>query len=197
MSPLAILERHNPASRGLVTVADLYAMVENGEFGPEDRIELLDGEILPMSPKYNKHEVLKSALIEWLVTSKHRDMTVAVETSLTLAEETLLEPDICLYPKRILPQELRAPDVLVVIEVSDSSLSYDVGTKARAYARFGVADYWVVDAVRLEILVHREPVPGGYQVKRRFDRAQQLTALALPEVGLRLDDLDLPHVLWP
>lgn len=196
MTLLAILERHNPALRGPVTVAELYALADSGELGPEDRVELIDGEIIPMSPKYNKHEVIKRALDRWLQRNVDDDTAVSVEMSLTLSDTLLFEPDICAYPDAMLPQDVRGPDILLVIEIADSSLSTDVGVKARRYAEHGVCEYWVIDAERREMIVFRGCSPLGYLDRQRFARGEQVEPLRLRCPPFSLGLLKLPPAAW-
>ena len=88
-----------------------------------------------------------------------------------------------------MPRDLRGPDLLLVIEVSDSSLAYDLRVKAPLYARHGVPDYWVVDAVRETIRVHRAPADGAHTDVEEYEAHDSVAALLLP-VTIRLDTLD-------
>jgi Uma2 family endonuclease len=87
-------------------------------------------------------------------------------------------------------RELRGPDLLLAIEVSDGSIAYYLRVKAPLYARFGVRDYWVVDAVRQTIRVHRDPQGGSYRDVEEYEAHDAVTALLLPGVTIRLDTLD-------
>ena len=85
---------------------------------------------------------------------------------------------------------MRGPDLLLVIEVADSSLGYDLRVKAPLYAHHGVREYWVVDAVRETIRVHRAPESGTYTDIEEYEAQDAIAALLLPEVTIRLDMLD-------
>lgn len=172
------------------TVAEIRRMVEAGIIAEDENFELIEGELVPMSPKGNQHEVVKAALLRILAHAP-ADLRLAVETSLYLDERTFVEPDLCLYPKRILPEDVQGHDVLLAIEVAASSLAYDRGLKARIYARHGVGELWVVDAASRETWVHRQPHPDGqWGSVERIAADAPLAAAALPAIAVRMADLD-------
>jgi len=173
------------------TVAEIRRMVEAGIIAEDESFELIEGELVPMSPKGNQHEVIKAALNEILAAHKPRDLRLAVETSLYLDERTFVEPDLCLYPKRILPEDVEGRDVLLAVEVAASSMAYDRGLKARIYARHGIRELWVVDAATRETWVHREPATDGqWGSVERIAADAPLAAAALPAIVVRMADLD-------
>lgn len=173
-----------------LTVDEVYALTESGTFGPEDDFELIDGEIVPMAAaKASWHELMKSRLNRALVLAAPREVRLFVEASITLDSTTLVEPDIVLATGSM-SRELRGPDLLLAIEVADTSLGYDLRVKAPLYARFGIRDYWVVDAVRQTIRVHREPEDGAYGDIEEYERHDAVSALLLPGITIRLDQLD-------
>ncbi len=181
--------------RGLIparlTVDEVYALTEAGVFAENENIELLDGEIVPMAAaKADWHEIMKSRLVRALVPALRGDARLYVEPSVTLAATTLVEPDLAVWAKQHLPRSVRGPDLLLVIEVSDSSLGYDLRVKAPLYARFGVRDYWVVDALRQTVRIHRDPVDGAYRDVEEYEAHDPVAALLLPGVTIRLDTLD-------
>ena len=174
-----------------LTVADVYALQEAGVIDERERFELLDGEIVPMAAaKFNHHESMKSALTRALVMATPAAMGVFVESSVALSEDTFVEPDLAVWPREIGNQQVRCPDVLLLIEVAVSSLGYDLRDKARRYARAGLRDYWVVDAVRKTIRVHRGPGMEGYADREEYGAGDDVTALLLPGLTIRLDALD-------
>jgi hypothetical protein len=116
------------------TVAEIRRMVEAGILAEDENFELIDGEVVPTSPKGNQHEVIKSALTEMLISLKSPELRLGVESTLYLDDRTFVEPDLCLYPKRILPEDVNGSDVVLAIEVAASSMGYDRGLKARLYA---------------------------------------------------------------
>src|SRR5690606_39251804 len=132
------------------TVAEIRRMVEAGIIAEDENFELIEGELVPMSPKGNQHEVIKAALNRVFARHAPDDLRLAVETTLYLDERTFVEPDLCLFPKRLLPEDVKGSDVILAIEVAASSIAYDRGLKARIYARHGVGELWVVDAASRE-----------------------------------------------
>lgn len=174
-----------------LTVADVYALQEAGVIDEHEHFELIDGEVVPMAAaKFSQHEWMKSRLNEALVLAKPRAAGLFVEPSVTLNETTFVEPDLVIWPRDIPSQEVRGPDLELVVEVAISSLGYDLRLKARLYAQHGVRDYWVVDALRKTIRVHRAPVDGIYTDVEEYEAQDPVTALLLPGVVIRLDALD-------
>lgn len=181
--------------RGLMparlSVEEIYALTEAGVFLEDDNFELIDGEIVPMAAaKANWHEQMKSKLNRALARSLPNQFGLYVESSVTLAPDTLVEPDLAVWPAGGHSQEVRGPDIFLLIEVADSSLSYDLRVKAPLYAQHGVREYWVVDAVRRTVRVHRDPHEGAYRDVEEYDDDVAITPLLLEGVTIRLDALD-------
>jgi Uma2 family endonuclease len=174
------------------TVAEVEAMVAAGVMEEDERVELIGGELVPMSPKGSRHEVVKSALVDHWIRSRPDDCRLTQETTFRLSEDTYLEPDIVIYPRTSGLLGLTGTNVLLVVEIADSSLRYDTGRKAALYASFGVRELWVVDAVRLTTRVFREPAVDGYRNARDFGPADRLAPVVAPEAfAVRLDVLEL------
>ena len=173
------------------TVAEIRRMVEAGIIAEDENFELIEGELVVQSPKRNQHEIVKSALSHLFAGRTPGHHRVAVATSLYLDERTFVEPDLCLYPKRILPEDVKGGDVLLAIEVAGSSISYDRGLKAKIYARHGVSELWVIDAATRETWVHRQPkADGQWGSIDREAPDTPLSAAALPDIAIRMADLD-------
>lgn len=174
------------------TTAELQRLAEFGAFTAEQGFELIGGEIVPMSPAGRRHEVVR----EWLERAMRRlepcDAWVVAEPQLNLAEDVYTKPDIVVRPASIPTPDLGGADVLLVIEVAESSLQYDLGAKAHLYAGHGVRDYWVVDARTLATRVHRDPGPEGYASIAEVTAHEHLAAMLVPALTLRLADLELP-----
>jgi len=173
------------------TVAELEAMTTAGILEEDERIELIGGEIVPMSPKGNQHEILKAALnIHW-ARKLPADLMLVTETTFRLTTDTYLEPDFVFYPKATGIAGLSAATVRLVVEIADSSLGYDLGRKAGLYASFGIGELWVIDAVRLVTHIHREPTPSGYRSVTTLSKDERLIPLAEPALVVALGALDL------
>jgi Uma2 family endonuclease len=145
-----------------------------------------------MSPKGHQHGVVKSALVDLWIRSRPDDCHLTQETTFRLSEDTYLEPDVVVYPRTSGLRGLTSANVLLVVEIADSSLRYDIGRKAALYASFGIRELWVIDVVRMTTRVVRDPSAGVYRSASDFTPADRLTPLLAPEAfALRLDELDL------
>jgi Uma2 family endonuclease len=174
------------------TVAEVEAMVAVGVMEEDERVELIGGELVPMSPKGIRHEVLKKALLRIWYRVASDDIDLVPETTFRLSEDTYLEPDVIIYPRTSGLRGLTGANVLLVVEIADSSLRYDVGRKAALYASFGIRELWVIDAVRLTTRIFREPAVDGYRDVSDFGPTDQLSPLIAPAAfAVRLDELDL------
>src|ERR1700691_6370671 len=174
------------------TIAEVEAMVAAGVMEEDERVELIGGELVPMSPKGIRHEVMKKALLRNWYRVASDDIDLVPETTFRLSEDTYLEPDVVIYPRASGLRGLTGANVLLVVEIADSSLRYDTGRKAALYASFGIRELWVIDAVRLTTRVFREPAVDGYRNAQDFGPADRLIPVLAPEAfALRLDELDL------
>lgn len=172
------------------TVAEVEAMVAAGVMEEDERVELIGGELVPMSPKGNHHEVVKTALLARWYRARPDEVLLTPETTFRLSEDTYLEPDVAVYPSSLEPKDLKGPNVLLIVEIADSSKRYDMGRKARLYASFGVRELWVIDAVRLTARVFRQPAAEGYRETRDCSAAERIVPLFVPDAfALRLADL--------
>jgi len=164
-------------------------MVEAGVMQEDENVELIEGELVLMAAKKNDHEIAKSALIRWLARNTSDDLILGVETTLYLAEMLFVEPDLMLYPHHLKPEELSGGDLMLLIEVSDDTLSRDLGLKAGIYADHGVRDYWVVDVEKRRVIVHRDPSDERFRSVQTYAADAEIAALLAPELRMRLADL--------
>jgi Uma2 family endonuclease len=173
------------------TVAEIYALQASGAIDDADNFELIEGEIVPMAAaKFNHHEWMKSALVRVFVLGTEKSTGVFVEPSVTLSENTLLEPDVAIWPRAIGTQDVRGTDILLVVEVAVSSIGYDLRVKAPLYAKAGVCEYWVVDAVRKTVRIHRNPVNGKYADVTEWESDDTVSPDQIPAINVRLADLE-------
>ncbi|HEY1886037.1 MAG TPA: Uma2 family endonuclease [Roseiarcus sp.] len=167
-------------------------MVAAGVMEEDERVELIGGELVPMSPKGSRHEAIKIVLVDRWIRARPDNCWLAQETTFRLSEDTYLEPDIVIYPRADGVTGLSRNNVLLVVEIADTSLRYDIGRKAALYASFGIRELWVIDAARLTARVFRDPAADGYRDSRDFGPGDRLTPLIAPEAfALRLDELEL------
>jgi Uma2 family endonuclease len=173
------------------TVAELEQMTAAGILHEDERIELIGGEIVPMAAKGSQHEVLKTALNIYWARRLPADLLFTSETTFRLSMDTYLEPDFIFYPKAGGWKGLSAATAKLVVEIADTSLSYDLGRKAGLYAGFGVAELWVINAVTREARIHREPTPTGYRSVVDFPPGHRLVPELAPALAVVLAELEL------
>ena len=173
------------------SVEEFDKLGELGFFTENDRIELIGGELLPMSPKGNRHEVVRGELALRLARALPADIKVYVEPGWRADASHYFEPDILVFPESRSLGTLAAPDVLLLIEVAHSSSKYDLELKAKVFSSLGVREYWVVNAKTLETTVHLEPGEQGYRDVSNHGPNEMLVARALPELGVQLGALKI------
>ena len=178
-----------PTPRPLTT-RDVLAMVRAGTMAEDERVELIEGELLRMSPKNRRHELVKNWLIERAVLAAGDRYRVAVEGTLYLSDETFVEPDIALVPRGTVITDLRGPDMLLIVEVSDTTARHDLVRKRRLYARHGVPEYWVIDVSRARTVVHRRPTDDDYRDVRENAEDETLTPSLASALSVRIADAE-------
>ncbi|MDQ2704951.1 MAG: Uma2 family endonuclease [Pseudomonadota bacterium] len=176
------------------TVAEIDAMVEAGIIDGDERFELIGGEVVPMSPKGARHEMVKIELNEHLQTTKAADLRIGQETTLRLDEKSFVEPDFCVFPRSIAPGDMRGYDVLLAIEIADSSLRYDLGRKIGTYAAYGIPEVWVINALTLVTRIHKQLGPEGYRSVAEIGPDETIAAVRAASVSMCLSDLGLRPV---
>ena len=153
-----------PPSRHLISVDAFHRMGETGILGPRDRVELIDGEIIDMSPIGVLHAAIVDVLARHFGRRTGESVFVRCQNPLRLDDISEPEPDIAILRPRAdfyMTAHPGAADVLLVIEVADTSLAYDLGTKVPLYARHGIPEVWVIDAATRQTRVFRRPVGSG------------------------------------
>ncbi|HRD75206.1 MAG TPA: Uma2 family endonuclease [Hyphomicrobiaceae bacterium] len=173
------------------STAELERMAGLGVFSEDDRFELIGGEIVPMSPKGNFHEVLRNQLSFVLARLCPPDIRVAFEPQFNLAPDTYTHPDILVHKAVEQVPFVKGDTALLVIEVAESSLSFDLKAKALLYARHGVREYWVIDAKRRITRVHRDPEAGGFGHVHEAQSRERLVPALAPTLAVALDELTL------
>lgn len=118
-------------------------------------------------------------------------LTFVPETTFRLTLDTYLEPDFVFYDEATGIRGLNQKTAHFVVEIADSSFSYDIGRKAALYASFGIPELWVIHAVRLDTRIHRESSPAGYQFTLDLTPDQKLVPDFAPELAVTLSGLDL------
>src|SRR5712692_9934845 len=153
------------------TIEEYERMVKIGILEQDERVELIDGEIVEMSPIGNPHAAFVTNLNHLLVHAVGDRARVWVQGPVRLPPRSLPQPDLALLQPRSYKREAATKeDVLLVIEVADTSLRYDRTVKLRLYARAGIPEYWIVDANTEALEVHRSPSVERYTEARRTAR---------------------------
>jgi Uma2 family endonuclease/DNA-binding transcriptional regulator YdaS (Cro superfamily) len=178
------------AQKPIWTVAELDALQEEGRL-EQERWELLEGIITPMQSKGMWHEPLKAALTQFWVRKLPDDYCVITETTFRFTEDTFLEPDFTFYPKSTGWRGLSGGNVPFVVEVADTSKYYDLGRKAKLYAKFGIRELWVIEARTQKTHIHLLPSDDGYNQITMHENDSEIAPQFCKELGLKLNDLEL------
>lgn len=189
---LATSQAPAPVTPFRFTVKDYMALGELGILGPNDRTELIDGQIIHMSPIGVLHARIVNRLNRWLVRRAGDDAIVAVQNPIILDLHGMPQPDFVLLAAEYgfdAPEHAGPGDILLVIEVSDTSLRFDRETKLKHYARAGIVEYWVVDVNAEEMWVHRKPKRSGRYAETLSLGAKPVACEALPAVKVSRSDL--------
>ena len=169
--------------------------IERGLFDEMDHIELIGGELVPMASKGNRHERVRYELSKWMRRRLGETLYLDVELGWRPGNETYLEPDILVFADDSNVPYVPVNQVRLLIEVSHSSLSRDLGLKTALYASLGVQTYWVVNAVTLAIRSHEVPSPSGFTTVIDYQPGDLVAPSLAPELALRMADLGIdPYV---
>jgi len=179
-------------ARYQLSVAQYERMIEAGVFPEDARIELIEGELLEMTPIGTRHMAVVNRLTRILSRGVGDRAVLSVQNPIQLDERSVPQPDLALLCPQPDDYEQRRPtpaDVLLLVEVAEPSVAYDRERKAELYARAGVAEYWVVDLTTNEIVAWRQPVAGRYQVERVARRGDSLSPAALLELTVTVAEV--------
>lgn len=172
------------------TIDQYHLMGEAGILTEDDRVELIRGEIVEMSPIGAKHVTCVNEANRLFNRRVGDDVIVHVQNPIVLPDGSEPQPDLALvrrhYNRRALPT---VADVLLVVEVSDSSLHYDRTTKLPLYAAAGIPEAWIFDLTDDRIERHTNPGPNGYRQITVAERGEVLASTVLPAVTLSIDEV--------
>lgn len=179
------------ATRRLFSVEDYYRMAEAGVLGPEDRVELIDGEIIQMSAMGPRHVGCVNRAIDMFTATFRGRAIVSPQHPVRLNDYTEPQPDLALLAFRADFYASKTPtaaDVLLLVEVSDTSLRYDRDVKLPRYATAGVPEVWIADLEADVLRVYREPFDGAFRVGLKLGRGEPVSVAAFPDVDFEVDD---------
>jgi Uma2 family endonuclease len=179
-------------SRRPITVAEFLRMGEVGILNPRDRVELIEGELIAMAPIGTDHAGTVIALFEVLADATRGRALVSPQNPVQLSNRSLPQPDYAVLvprPDRYRTSHPRPHEVLLLIEVANSSLDYDRGVKRALYARHGISEFWIINLVDGDVEVCRSPGRDGYASVTTFGRDAVLEPELLPGARIRVADI--------
>jgi Uma2 family endonuclease len=181
--------------RALWTRESVQRAASLGFLDPE-RYELFEGDLIEKM-KNLPHTLVLTALLEWAMQHfpRHWQSEAPIDVTAEENETNAPEPDLTLItrPLRVLTGYPAPEDIALVIEVADSTLRRDLGSKATSYARAGIAEYWVVDVENQKLHVHRDPHPEGWESITVLDKTQTLAPFINPAAQLTLEEIFPPQ----
>jgi Uma2 family endonuclease len=174
-----------------ISVLEYHKMIDAGVFHEDDRIELIEGELIQMAPIGGPHMQLVNVLNRILVQQIGDDGVVSPQNAVALEPDSEPEPDfVVLRPEWLYRTEVpTAKDVLLIIEVSHSTLAYDRDVKIPLYAKHAIPEVWIFEAANRSVSIYREPVRGTYRRLLTPERSDVISPLLLPKVQVRLSEL--------
>jgi Uma2 family endonuclease len=177
--------RRRGVTRGL-----FHMIYESGFFGT-GRVELINGEMIEQLPKNQPHTIANDSLYDLLTDTFGRGF-VRHSAPIIISEETEPEPDLAVtrQPQRSYVNIGNPPatEAVLVVEISDSTLRYDLSTKALVYSRAGIPEYWVLDITGRVLIVHRTPTLDGYADVTRHVDTESISPLAAAQAALSIAD---------
>jgi Uma2 family endonuclease len=174
------------------TTGEFEQMSAAGVLAEDDRVELIEGEIVEMSPLGPQHSACVTRLTELFYELKNPNVTIRVQEPIRLGDYSAPQPDVVVASRRDDRYAKGHPepeDVLLLIEVSESSLTYDRNVKLPLYARAGIAEVWLVALLPQIVEVYRAPSEEGYGEKRTMRRGQTIAPLHLSDVELAVEQM--------
>ena len=182
----------NLLTRHKLDVDEYYRMAEAGILGEDDRVELIDGEIIDMAPIGESHAATVGRLTQTLVLAFGKGGNVWPQNPVRIDRLNEPKPDIAMLRPRADFYETTKPqpaDVLLLIEVADSSLAYDRTVKLPLYARSGIGEVWIVDLKRRVVDAYRQPGSEGYANTIAYRPGDAITLALAPEITLEVTEI--------
>jgi Uma2 family endonuclease len=176
----------------LWTVEEYHRMAEAGIFAPDERVELLEGKILCKSAKSTAHRSTTGRIDYLLKKRLEKIALICVQDPVKLNDRSEPESDISVVkidPLDYADHHPTPSEVYLIIEVADSSLKFDCEIKAQAYSLAGIKDYWVLDVVKRELYIFRNPTQTGYESQVIIGEDATVSPLEFPDLQIRLSDM--------
>jgi Uma2 family endonuclease len=179
-------------TRWTFTVADYHRMLEVGIFTEDDRVELIDGEVIRMGPIGSPHAATVNRLNAILAPQIGNTAIVSIQNPVVLTDSTEPQPDLLILKYRDDFYENALPgsaDVLLIIEVSDTTLAFDRQEKLSRYAQAGIPEVWITVLENATVERYSEPSGNQYSTKQTYKRGQSVNILALPQIIVSVDSI--------
>jgi len=179
-------------ARKLFTVHEYHKMAQAGILREHDRVELIDGEIIELSPVGHPHWVCVNRATAVFTRSLGERAVVSIQNPVRLSDWTEPQPDAVVFKPRLDFYAGKRPtteDVLFIVEVADSSLAYDSEVKLPRYARAGIPEVWIEDLRNEVLLVYRDPSEDNYSTFLTLHRGESIAPRAFPDVMIEIEDL--------
>ena len=179
-------------TKKLFTVDEYHRMGEAGIFGPEERVELIDGEIIQMSPIGHRHMVCVNRANTMFIVAFGRRAVVSPQNPVQLSDWTEPQPDLVVFKPRSDFYAAKKPtpdDVLFAVEVADTTLRFDRNVKVPRFAAAGIPEVWIEDLKKELLLVYRDPRGDNYATSLTLRRADSVSPVAFPDIRFSIDDL--------
>ena len=173
-------------------VTEYYRMAETGILSESDRVELIDGEVIEMSPIGSRHAACVDRLNQALSLFAGKHLIVRVQNPIRLDEYSEPQPDLCLLQRRadFYAQAHPTPaDVLLVVEVADSSAGFDREVKLPLYAQESVPEMWLINLWGDTVEIYSQPSGGTYQKSRELKRGEIITSETIAQLSLAANDV--------
>lgn len=175
-----------------MTADEFQRMGVAGVFAPDARLELIDGEIIEMPPIGPPHSGRVNTLARLFVQRAGDRAVVSVQHPAIISDLSVPQPDLALLkarPDDYATSHPTSADVLLVVEVSDSSLRFDLERKIPLYSHCGIAEVWIVDVNNARVHLHRDPGVEGYGTNHAAGKGERVTCALLPQVWVDLEEL--------
>jgi Uma2 family endonuclease len=172
-------------------VTEFHKLAEVGILSEDDRVELLDGQIMIMAPIGENHRTIVDTMAEIFTDRRSGRYCVGVQNPLRIDDKNEPQPDLVLYDRAMIGHHPAPADTFLIVEIADASLEYDQRIKIPLYASGGIQEIWIIDLIANRIHTYRQPRPANrsFAEVASFDRGTWVSPLKFPDIRIRLEDL--------
>jgi Uma2 family endonuclease len=179
-------------ARRTLTIDDFHKLADAGVFRDDERIELIEGELIAMAPIGHVHAYWVSELTRSLERMVGEEAIVWVQNPIVRPPNNQLQPDIALLWPPLIKYKTRLPsveDVLLVVEIADTTIAYDRDVKTKIYAAGGVPEVWLLSTREETLFVFRSPVGDDYAHVQTLRKSDSIALVKFPKITVRVSDL--------